>query len=205
MGHVTQYRFKTGFTLIDMMIAVAILSILAAVAYPQIAKMKARGIQLTAKTELMTLYIAQKNFREIYKTYSVDWQAAGFTPKGMNLTGLYPVSIDRNRAYAIYNGNQQAPVPTTLAALGLASGIPWPTMYPAHYSRCQIVGNNNATTYPGIDTADTALGAPIAFISKTTFRATSIGCPMKNLTTTTGLDRWTIDQDAVIQQLNSGI
>jgi prepilin-type N-terminal cleavage/methylation domain-containing protein len=203
-GAMTRILSKTGFTLIDMMVSVAILAVLMALAYPKIIKFKARSNQLAAKNELASIFAAQKNFREYYKTYSVDWQAAGYQPKGIDISGLYPVTFDRNRAYGYTNGDATAPLPTTMAVLGLPAGSSWPNFYGAHYSRCSIVGNTSATSNPGLEGAETALGAPIAFVSKTTFRANAIGCPVRNLTSHANLDRWSIDHNSVLSQLNDG-
>src|SRR6185369_9900052 len=53
-------RMQRGFTLIELMIVVAIIGILAAIAVPNFSKMQAKSKQSEAKTNLRALYTAAK-------------------------------------------------------------------------------------------------------------------------------------------------
>ncbi len=85
---------KKAFTLIELMIVVAIIGILAAIAVPNFVKFQCRSKQSEAKGNLKALYVAQEAFRAENDTYgsvaaisagNVGSQVTnqiGFVPKG---------------------------------------------------------------------------------------------------------------------------
>ncbi|WP_141621497.1 type IV pilin protein PilA [Myxococcus sp. AB036A] len=80
-----------GFTLIELMIVVAIIGILAAIAIPNFIKFQARSKQSEAKTNLKALYTAQKSFFSEKDRYSDFANEIGFAPERGNRYG-YRVS-----------------------------------------------------------------------------------------------------------------
>nr|AFX67099.1 pilin [Myxococcus sp. 159B07] len=80
-----------GFTLIELMIVVAIIGILAAIAIPNFIKFQARSKQSEAKTNLKALYTAQKSFFSEKDRYSNFANEIGFAPERGNRYG-YRVS-----------------------------------------------------------------------------------------------------------------
>jgi type IV pilus assembly protein PilA len=80
-----------GFTLIELMIVVAIIGILAAIAIPNFMKFQARSKQSEAKTNLKALYTAQKSFYSEKDRYSNFANEIGFAPERGNRYG-YRVS-----------------------------------------------------------------------------------------------------------------
>jgi len=81
-----------GFTLIELMIVVAIIGILAAIAIPNFIKFQARSKQSEAKTNLKALYTAQKSFFSEKDRYSLFANEIGFAPERGNRYG-YRVSV----------------------------------------------------------------------------------------------------------------
>jgi type IV pilus assembly protein PilA len=69
-----------GFTLVELMIVVAIIGILASVAVPNFIKFQARTKQSEAKTQLKALFIAERAFFAENDTYSAKVHALGFAP-----------------------------------------------------------------------------------------------------------------------------
>lgn len=55
---------QSGFTLVELMVVVAIIGVLAAVAGPRIQSFRARGIQSEAKANLNSIYLAQSAFQD---------------------------------------------------------------------------------------------------------------------------------------------
>lgn len=73
---------QAGFSLVELMVVVAIIGILASIAIPSVNKYMAKARQTEAKTNLASLYTSQKAFFSEYNTYDSRFQAVGFTPEG---------------------------------------------------------------------------------------------------------------------------
>src|SRR5687767_13368513 len=82
---------KKGFTLIELMIVVAIIGILAAIAIPNFVKFQARSKQSEVKSNLKSLFTAQRSYFQEKDRYSEFINEIGFTP-------------ERGNRYAYYNG-----------------------------------------------------------------------------------------------------
>ena len=82
---------KKGFTLIELMIVVAIIGILAAIAIPNFIKFQARSKQSEPKANLKALFVAQKSYFAEKDSFSSSVVDIGFTP-------------ERGNRYAIANG-----------------------------------------------------------------------------------------------------
>ena len=74
-------RNKKGFTLIELMIVVAIIGILAAIAIPNFLKFQAKSKQSEAKTNLKAVFTAETSYFGENNTYgefaTVDWEPIG--------------------------------------------------------------------------------------------------------------------------------
>ncbi len=73
-----------GFTLIELMIVVAIIGILAAIAIPNFIKFQARSKQSEPKSNLKGLFTAQKSYFQEKDRYSAVAGAIGFSPERGN-------------------------------------------------------------------------------------------------------------------------
>jgi type IV pilus assembly protein PilA len=62
-------KIAKGFTLIELMIVVAIIGILAAIAIPNFVKFQCRSKQSEAKGNMKALYVAQESYRAEFDTY----------------------------------------------------------------------------------------------------------------------------------------
>ena len=82
-------KMKKGFTLIELMIVVAIIGILAAIAIPNFIKFQARSKQAEVKANLKAAYTAQKAFYQEKDTYSNIIAKVGFSPERGNRYAYY--------------------------------------------------------------------------------------------------------------------
>ncbi len=73
-----------GFTLIEVMIVVAIIGILSAIAIPNFMRFQARSKQSEAKTNLKALYTAQKAYFGEKDRYLNNFKTIGFEPEAGN-------------------------------------------------------------------------------------------------------------------------
>ena len=80
-----------GFTLIELMIVVAIIGVLASIAIPSFVRMQARARQAEVSTNLKSLYTSM---RTIQRKPPVDIHSSGFAPDRGNLI-VVPVSEGR--------------------------------------------------------------------------------------------------------------
>src|SRR5712692_5534227 len=75
---------KRGFTLIELMIVVAIIGILAAITIPNFIRFQARSKQSEAKSNLKSLFTAQRSFYQEKDRYSNYVDEIGFAPERGN-------------------------------------------------------------------------------------------------------------------------
>ena len=77
----SRLRNRKGFTLIELMIVVAIIGILAAIAIPNFLKFQAKSKQSEAKTNLKAILTAETSYFGEYNTYglfsTVNWAPVG--------------------------------------------------------------------------------------------------------------------------------
>jgi type IV pilus assembly protein PilA len=209
---------KSGFSLVELMVVVAIIGILATIAVPNFQRFQARAKQASAKTELTGIYTAQKAFYVEYNTYTPDMQLAGFVPEGIQIDTTAGVEASQVRDVSRIYGSSMGTVGTdgagttpaltgltvttganlTLSTLGLARSTDYSGAYPAHASGCAQATQTNL-----IATAnDTTPGA-----SAENFVAVARGCPRgnSNYAAAAALDDWAISNLRQIANVRNGI
>lgn len=75
-------KSQSGFSLVELMVVVAIIGILAAMSVGQVQKQIAKARQSESKANLAALYTAQTAFRSEYNTYCTDFGSIRFELSG---------------------------------------------------------------------------------------------------------------------------
>ncbi len=156
-------RKNKGFTLIELMIVVAIIGILAAIAIPNFIRFQARSKQSEAKSNMKSLFTAQKSYYQEKDRYSQLVKVIGFAPERGNRYAYYngPIAsglIDRTAAA----GTETSPATAvgytidifkhpTLSATS-NTGVPAST----NMGTTTFVGAGNDPAAPGVSNAATA-------------------------------------------------
>ncbi len=137
-------KLKAGFTLIELMIVVAIIGLLAALAIPNFIKFQARSRQSEAKANLKAYFTAQKAYYGDKGVYCTELDAVGFAP-------------ERNNRYQ-YNGTASD---GKLLALTTGTPVP-PGGAPTDCGALSAGGIVDANLYEGIGADVFKWGAPSA-------------------------------------------
>ncbi|HWE25902.1 MAG TPA: prepilin-type N-terminal cleavage/methylation domain-containing protein [Myxococcales bacterium] len=85
-------KLQRGFTLIELMVALAIIGILAAIAIPSFSRFQARSKQSEAKANLKALFVAEKSFIQEKEKYSALISQIGLSPERNNRYAYYLAS-----------------------------------------------------------------------------------------------------------------
>src|SRR5450755_3559137 len=89
-------QLARGFTLIELMIVVAIIGLLAALAIPNFIKFQAKARQSEAKSNLKAVYTAQKAYYGDKQTYYDVFSVIGFVPEMNNRYAYFAAAVGDN-------------------------------------------------------------------------------------------------------------
>lgn len=191
-------KTQKGFSLVELMVVVAIIGILAAIAVPQMTKFQAKARQSEAKTQLSSYFTNQKAFFQEYSAYHSNFLAVGFSPEGQiryNIgLGAAPGANIIADTTTGYNGGlvDAAANRSTAGTAGDGTGGFCGTGG-AMANGCTVIRGNGGA-YPA------ALGGAYTILSRTTFLAGASSF----IYGSTG-DVWSINQDKILSNSTNGI
>lgn len=192
---------KAGFSLVELMVVVAIIGILATIAVPNFQKFQARAKQSNAKTELTGIYTAQKAFFVEYNTYHGHLPAVGFVPEGVEVGTNYDTLNTVARIYGSASHSGATPESSPNALGGTLPPLPGGfTGYDGYHSnpiQCTF-----ASTTTGVPSTT---GGAAPNVTNTAFQAIAIGCPGGNTNAAAEVDVWTINEGRSLLNIQSGI
>jgi len=112
---------EAGFTLVELMVVVAIIGVLSAIAVPNFKKYQAKAKTAEAKLQLSAAYTAEQSFYSDYDTYHNCLSYMGYNPVDEAAQRYYTVGITASAnstisAVALQNGVDATACPAAAAA-----------------------------------------------------------------------------------------
>ena len=176
---------KKGFTLIELMIVVAIIGILAAIAIPNFLKFQAKSKQSEAKSNLGAIFTGEVAYFGEANIYSnsfpaISWKPSG-TPRYQYLIGSTTISN-----VAVPTDNQHVGAPGIYGSGTPGTAIPTPASWTT---------NLNSANDNGVVSGSWTVVAPSVTPNATNFVAGAVGV-ISNSTTVS--DAWSINANRTL-------
>ena len=96
---------QDGFTLVELMVVVAIIGVLSAIAVPNFKKYQAKSKTSEAKLQLSALYTAEQSFFSDYDSYGTCLQFMGFNPTNEQAQRYYAIGFNTAMTHTVAQTN----------------------------------------------------------------------------------------------------
>ena len=176
---------ESGFSLIELMVVVAIIGMLAAVAIPQVSKYMERAKQSEAKGALSGIYTSNQSFFSEFNIYDQRFTVIGYAPAGQLRYNVGWNAAGGTCALANYGYTATVGAPDVAASTFCGSGS-------MNANGCWLLADGQAGSLAG---------AATALACNSTFTAGAAG----RLQSATGvIDTWSIDNTKYLKNVLDG-
>ena len=153
-----------GFSLIELMIVVGIISILSAIAIPNFQRFQMKSRQSEAKNAMAAVYQAEKAFHQEWGQYFGDWRDIGYAPEGVMKYYIRTTNAAGSNSPGATSGYMgpagQAAAPTYTNSTNYCVG---PGGVVQNFSVCSIDGDFQVAAAQAAATAQTVTLSNFAF------------------------------------------
>jgi len=193
-------RANSGFTLVELMVVVAIIGLLSAVAIPNFKKYQAKAKTSEAKLQLSSVYTAETSFFSDYNIYANCLDYMGYNPSKESASRYFTVGF--NITAAINGGNYTSAVNSGLSTADCSATLA------ASADRSYFLGGKRVSNSLSDNShlANTALGTQ-ADVATQTFVAGAAGIvdgDFVGASGATGSAAFTINQSKVFSNPRKG-
>lgn len=178
-----------GFSLVELMVVVAIIGILSAIAIPNFQRFQRKSRQSEAKSTLGAIYAAQKAFHQEWNRYYNDLDVTGYVPSGQLRynAGFSAAGAALPAAIPGYQGPANSGFFTTTLVCAAA----------AYSGSCTQIESVALALAPApANPAGTGNGATFTAVATTNSTTINAGA---------ATDQWTMTQAGVLLNAQSGI
>lgn len=188
---------QDGFTLVELMVVVAIIGLLSAVAIPNFQKYQARSKTAEAKLQLSAIYTAEASFFADYNIYHTCLNYMGYNPKEESNSRYYTVgfSVAGSPDATAYASAQNAGINSTDCPANFAA-TPDSTYYLAQKRVGANVADSGHITSSSLGTQTNT--------ATMIYTAGAAGVVHKDFTTSAQSSYFTIQQDKKISTIRNG-
>lgn len=193
MNHTKTRTSQAGFSLVELMVVVAIIGVLASIAVPQVNKYIAKARQSEAKTMLSSIYTSEKAFYAEYSAYHDMFGAIGYSPEGkLRYNAGFAAAVGAAQKAGPNQGYNNPPtaLPGTATNVGNYCGASTTAMT---YGCALLFGLNNAQP------------AAVAATTPMTLTSFQVRAQANIYGATTNFDVWQIDNNKTLTNVTPGI
>ncbi len=201
---------KDGFTIIELMIVVAIIGVLSAIAIPNFQKYQAKSKTSEAKLHLAAVFTAQQSFFGDYNIFASCLAYMGYDPSNEEGQRYYAVGFEDNAAISNVDVNAATAavslglVDTAVACQITAGVTPAPGEH--YFLAGRGIGATIANSEPDLEHDGTASGAlgDQSNTTNMTFLILAVGYISADNVTTATSSVYTVDENKTVRPVRQG-